>query len=67
MKITADMKICEILSLGDEMELTFKKHGLLCTGCPGAVQETLAEAAKGHGLDVEILLHDLNRQWNEEA
>ena len=66
MKITADMKVCEVLSLSDEMELIFEKHGLLCTGCPGAVQETLAEAAEGHGLAVEILLEDLNRQEDRE-
>ena len=62
MKITEDMKVCDVLNLNDDMELIFKEHGLLCTGCPGAVQETLCEAAEGHGLDVEELLRALNKE-----
>lgn len=62
MKITEDMKVCDVLNLNDDMELIFKEYGLLCTGCPGAVQETLREAAEGHGLDVEELLRALNKE-----
>lgn len=62
MKITEDMKVCDVLNLNDDMELIFEEHGLLCTGCPGAVQETLREAAEGHGLDVEELLRALNKE-----
>jgi len=62
MKITEDMKVCDILNLNDEMENVFRNHGLLCTGCPGAVQETLREAAEAHGINVEALLFDLNKE-----
>ena len=62
MKITQDMKVCDVLNLNDEMEVIFENHGLFCSGCPGAVQETLAEAAEGHGIDIEKLLLDLNRE-----
>lgn len=62
MKITEDMKVCDVLELCDSMEQIFRQHGLLCTGCPGAAKETLREAADGHGIDVEKLLADLNRQ-----
>ena len=62
MKITEDMKVCDVLNLNDDMELIFEEHGLLCTGCPGAVQETLREAAEGHGLDMEELLRALNKE-----
>ena len=62
MKITAEMKVCDVLNIDDEMEAIFQKHGLLCTGCPGAVQETLQEAAEGHGIDVNVLLGDLNKE-----
>lgn len=62
MKITEDMKVCDVLNISDEMENIFEKHGLLCTGCPGAVQESLREAAEGHGIDVNGLLRDLNKE-----
>lgn len=62
MKITEDMKVCDVLNLNDDMEQIFKEHGLLCTGCPGAVQETLREAAEGHGLNVAELLRALNKE-----
>lgn len=62
MKITEDMKVRDILSLSDQMKVIFENHGLLCTGCPGAAQETLREAAEGHGIDVEALLCDLNKE-----
>ncbi len=62
MKITEEMLVCEILDLDDELEAVFKRHGLLCLGCPGAVSETLREAADGHGIDIDALLSDLNRQ-----
>ena len=29
---------------------------MTCSGCPGAVRETLEEAAEGHGADLESLL-----------
>ena len=35
MKITGDMKVCDVLNLNEEMELIFEEYGLLCTGCPG--------------------------------
>ncbi len=62
MKITGDMKVCDVLNLNEEMELIFEEYGLLCTGWPGAVQETLHEAAEGHGLDIEELLCALNKE-----
>ena len=62
MKITENMKVCDVLELGDSMERIFEQHGLICTGCPGAAQETLREAADGHSIDIEKLLADLNAQ-----
>lgn len=62
MNITEEMKVCEILDLDDKFEKIFERHGLLCVGCPGAIQETLAEAAEGHGIDISKLLKDLNRE-----
>ncbi|MDD7718590.1 MAG: DUF1858 domain-containing protein [Eubacteriaceae bacterium] len=62
MNITRDMKVCEILDINHELEKVFDRHGLPCLGCPGAEQESLTEAAEGHGIDIESLLKDLNEQ-----
>jgi hydroxylamine reductase len=60
--ITKDMKVCDILEINSEYEKVLESHGLLCNGCPGAFNESLAEAADGHGVDVEVLLKDLNKE-----
>lgn len=62
MKITEEMKVYEILEMDGSLEAVFERHGLLCLGCPGAVQETLREAADAHGIDVAALLADLNKE-----
>ena len=61
MKITEDMMVCDILGIDDKLEAVFESHGLLCLGCPGAVSETLREAADGHGIDAAALDRDLNQ------
>lgn len=58
--ITKDMHINQILDLGEEMGQVLISHGLLCQGCPGADLETLEEAAKGHHVNFEKLLVELN-------
>lgn len=62
MKITEDMRVCDIVNLNDETERIFKSYGMECSGCPGAAQETLLEAAEGHGVSVDDLLRDLNAE-----
>lgn len=62
MKITEDMLVCDILNIDDKLEAVFERHGLLCLGCPGAVSETLREAADGHGIDADALIRDLNQE-----
>ena len=59
-KITGDMKICEILDFGVEIERVFEKNSLKCTGCPGADSETLREVAEGNDTDLENLIKELN-------
>lgn len=62
MKITEEMKVCQILDIDESLETVLERHGLLCLGCPGATQETLREAAEAHGVDVAALLADLNQE-----
>ena len=49
-----------MLELDDKYEEIFQNHLLSCAGCPGAEMETIEQAAKGHGVDLEKLLKDLN-------
>lgn len=66
MKFTEDMRVCEILDMDDQLEDILLKHGLPCSGCPGAAGETLREAAEAHGIDAAKLLHDLNEEIQEK-
>lgn len=59
--ITKDMSVIEVLNLGEAYEAIFEKYLLTCAGCPAAQMETLAQAAEGHGVEIEKLLEDLNR------
>jgi len=58
--ITKDMLIGNILKEKPEAAQVLMRHGMGCLGCPSAQMETLEEAAKVHGIDLEKLLKELN-------
>ena len=59
------MKITEIVEKYPQTISLLLAQGLHCIGCPIAQDETLEEAAKVHGLDLENLLNDLNKIINK--
>ncbi len=59
-RITENMLVCEVLELDHSLDEVLLRHNLPCHGCPGAANETLREAAEGHGVDLALLLEDLN-------
>lgn len=61
MKITKDMLITDILDQHPDAAGILVNHGMGCLGCPSAQFESLEQAAKVHGMDVEKLLEDLNK------
>ena len=61
MKITENMLLNDILDMHPDLTDIFLRHGLNCLGCPGANNESLREAAEGHGISLAKLLEDLNR------
>ena len=65
MKITEEMMVSEVLDLNENLDTVFHRHGMYCLGCPGAMQETLADAAEAHDVDVHALLEDLNKEVKE--
>jgi len=58
--ITKDKTISEVLDENPKTAEVFMKHGMGCLGCAIASGETIEEAASVHGIDVDILLNELN-------
>jgi len=59
-KITKDMTFFEIMSKYPQAVKVLQKYHMGCIGCMGAQNETLAQGANAHGVDLEALLADLN-------
>ena len=61
MEITKDMLFGDIIRNNpDSVEVLFR-NGLSCIGCPASQMESLEEACKVRGLDVNYLLEQLNQ------
>lgn len=56
--ITKDSSIGEIIDKG--LVDILIKNGLNCLGCPASNNESLQEAVKGHGINLEEILEKLN-------
>lgn len=59
--ITKDMTISEVLNKEPKTAEVFMRHGMHCLGCPSATGETVAQAAMVHGTDVDKLISELNK------
>lgn len=60
--ITKDTIIGDILDIAPETALLFMAIGMHCLGCPASRGETVEEACMVHGIEVEELLEELNKQ-----
>jgi len=60
--ITKDTIIGDILDIAPETAPLFMAIGMHCLGCPSAINESLEEACMVHGIEVEELLEELNKQ-----
>lgn len=58
--ITRDMPIGDVVQKYPQTVEVFLRHGLMCFGCAIARFENLAQGAAAHGINVEILVRDLN-------
>ena len=58
--ITKEMSITDIVLDHPEVVPVFMKHGMGCVGCMSAQYESLDQGAEVHGIDVELLVADLN-------
>ena len=59
-KITRDMTFHQALQMSPEVARVLGDFNLGCVGCMGAMNETLEQGARAHGLDVEDILTALN-------
>ena len=60
MEINKNMTIGELLEKAPEKAEILLEAGMHCLGCPASQAETIAEACKVHGIDVEELIKKLN-------
>lgn len=54
-----DLTIETLLRIQPNAARVFLKHGMACVGCPMAAFETVAEAAREYGVDLGVLLSEL--------
>lgn len=55
-----EMSIMEALQIHPKAREIFKKHGMACLSCMGAMEESIQAGADMHGIDIEELLRELN-------
>ncbi len=60
--ITTDMTIGEILLGYPDAASVLMASGMHCLGCPSSQMESLSDACAVHGIDVNSLMEELNRQ-----
>ena len=59
-QVSKDMLIGELIRLDPNVAPILMRAGMHCLGCPSAQMESLAEAAMVHGLDVDVLVAQIN-------
>ena len=59
--ITKDLTIGEVLRIKEDAPQILMSFGMGCVGCPSSQAETIEDAAKVHGLNLEELLEALNK------
>ena len=59
--ITKDLTIGEVIRMKEDAPQILMSFGMGCVGCPSSQAETIEDAAKVHGLNLEELLEALNK------
>ena len=54
-----NMSIMDALQIHPKARDIFKKHGMACLSCMGAIQESIEAGARMHGIDLDLLLTEL--------
>ena len=64
--IDKNMKLGELLQVAPEKAEILLMAGMHCLGCPASQAETLEEACEVHGIDVDDLIKELNKEGKAE-
>lgn len=59
-KVSKDMLIGQLLQIDANTAPILMRAGMHCLGCPSSQMESLEEAAMVHGLDVDVLVNQIN-------
>ena len=59
-KVSKDMLIGQLLQIDANIAPILMRAGMHCLGCPSSQMESLEEAAMVHGLDVYVLVNQIN-------
>jgi hybrid cluster-associated redox disulfide protein len=62
-KVTPQSVVADILSRDIATQKYFAQIGMHCLGCPSAKSETLMQACRAHGADVDALIKTLNAHF----
>ena len=63
--ITKNMTIDEVLQLDERLGDVFMGFGMHCIFCQLGIDETVAEAAEVHEVDVDFLVKKLNEVYEQ--
>ena len=59
-KVSKDMLIGQLLQIDANIAPILMRAGMHCLGCPSSQMESLEGAAMVHGLDVDVLVNQIN-------
>lgn len=59
--ISKEMTIAQVIQIKEDAPQILMQFGMGCVGCPSAQAESLEDAAKVHGLNLDELLEALNK------
>lgn len=59
-KVSKDILIGQLLQIDANIAPILMRAGMHCLGCPSSQMESLEEAAMVHGLDVDVLVNQIN-------
>ncbi len=59
-KVSKDMLIGQLLQIDANIAPILMRAGMHYLGCPSSQMESLEEAAMVHGLDVDVLVNQIN-------
>ena len=59
-QVTKSTMIGELLQIDENIAPILLNIGMHCLGCPSSQMESLEEAAMVHGMDVDVLVEQIN-------